>query len=64
MNHDREYLALLVIEVEQVTRQDEVASGGDREKFGQPLDNAEDQRLEKQKPIHSQLSGPSMVDAG
>src|SRR5574340_806740 len=52
LDDDREYLAFFVIEIEQITYQDEVAGRGDRKKFGQTLHDAENQGLEEQKPVH------------
>ena len=53
LDDDGEYLALFVIEVEQITYQDEMTGRGDRQKFGQTLYNAENQGLEEQKPVHA-----------
>jgi len=52
LDHDLEELAAVVIEVEQVAGEDQVAGAGDRQEFGQAFDHAEDQRLEKQDDVH------------
>src|SRR5450759_1736950 len=47
LDDDLEDLALLVIEIEQVANEYQVAGARHRQKFGQPLDHAEYQRLEQ-----------------
>ena len=57
LDDDGEYLAFFVIEVEQITYQDEMPGRGDRKKFGQTLYHAENQGLEEQKPVHARYPG-------
>src|SRR5882757_1996613 len=48
LDQHREGLAeILVIEAEEALHQQEVSGGGHRQELGQPLDHAEDERLEK-----------------
>ena len=46
-----ENLALLVIEIEKVGGQDEMASARNRQELSEPLDDTEDQRLDQQKCV-------------
>src|SRR6185312_10711029 len=57
LDDDCEYLAFLVIEVEQITYQDEMAGRRDRKKFGQTLYDAENQGFEEQKRVHALYPG-------
>ena len=48
LDQHRESLAeILIVEAEEALHQQQVAGGGDRKEFGQALDNAEDECLEK-----------------
>ncbi len=51
-------LALLVIEIEQVPGQDQVARGGNRKEFRKPFDDAEHQGFEQQGQVHRALLYP------
>jgi len=48
LDGDLEHLALLVVEAEQLPGEDQVPGTGDRQKFGQALDDAEDQGVQQQ----------------
>lgn len=48
LDDDLEELAALVVEIEQVAGEDQVAGRGDGQEFGQALDHAEDQGFQKQ----------------
>jgi hypothetical protein len=52
LDHDQEQLAALVVELEQVAGEDQVAGGGDGQELGEAFDQAEDQRLEQGVEIH------------
>jgi hypothetical protein len=52
LDDDFKQLAALVVELEQFPGQDQVAGGGDGQKFGQPLDNAENGCLEQKQGVH------------
>ena len=41
LDHDLEHLAALVVEVEQIAGQYQMPGGGDRQKLGQPFDDAQ-----------------------
>jgi hypothetical protein len=64
LNDDGKYLALFVIEVEQVADQNQMTRGRNRKKFRQTFDYAKDESLEEKKPVHSRLSGRSEEVAG
>jgi hypothetical protein len=55
LDDDLEQLAPVVVEVQQVAGEDQVAGAGDRQEFGQAFDHAEDQRLEEQDDVHERL---------
>src|SRR5712691_779870 len=55
LDHDFEDLSLLVVEAEQIARENQVASGGDRQKFCQTFDDAENKRFREQSQIQSGL---------
>src|SRR5687768_4099966 len=63
LNDDGKYLALVVIEVEQIADQNQVTSGRNRKKFRQTFDYAKDEPLEEKKPVHSRLSSRSRETA-
>ena len=48
LDHDLEHLAALVVEVEQVAGQDQVAGAGDGQEFGKTFDDAENGGFEQQ----------------
>jgi hypothetical protein len=52
LNYQLEDLRLLPTEVKQIARENQVPRGGHRQKLGQTFDNAEDQSLRKQLPVH------------
>jgi hypothetical protein len=52
LDDDLEQLAPVVVEVEQVAGEDQVAGAGDRQELGEAFDHAEDQRLEEQDDVH------------
>ena len=43
LDDDFEQFAAIVVEIEEVAGQNEMAGGRDRQKFGQPFDDAEDE---------------------
>jgi len=47
LDDDVEHLAALIVEAEQIGRQDQVPGARDRQKLGQPLDDAEDQCMQE-----------------
>ncbi len=53
LDHDLEDLALLVVEVEQLPGQDQVAGAGDGQELGQPFDDAENQRFDGECDVHA-----------
>jgi hypothetical protein len=53
LDRDVEDLRLLVVEVQQRTREDEVARAGHRQEFGEPLDDAHDRGLHQQNDVHA-----------
>ena len=53
LDHDLEDLALLVVEVEQIGGEDQVAGARDGEELGEALDDAEHERLEEQCGVHA-----------
>ena len=53
LNHDLEDLALLVVEIEQLTDNDQVAGARHRQEFGQPFDHAQNQRFKQQWNFHA-----------
>ena len=52
LDHDFEQLALLVVEVQQIAGENQVAGGGDWEELGEAFDQAENQRLQQRVEIH------------
>ena len=52
LDDDLEQLAALVVEIEQVAGEDQVAGRRDRQEFGQPFDDAENESLEEKNGIH------------
>jgi len=52
LDGDLEYLAALVVEVEQIAGHDQVAGAGDGEELGQALDDAEDQGFQQEDKVH------------
>jgi hypothetical protein len=53
LDDDLKYLAAIIVEMQQVTNDDEVAGAGNRQEFGGALDQAEDQRFDEQIKIHA-----------
>ena len=56
LDDDLEQLAARVIEIEQVTGKDQMPRRGNRQEFGQPLNDAEDKGFEQQQKVHEALS--------
>jgi hypothetical protein len=56
LDDNLEQLAALVVEVEQIAGEDQVAGRGDRQEFGHALDDAENQGFEQEERIHKRLS--------
>ena len=48
LNDDLEQFAALIIEIEQITGQNQVAGRGHRQKLGQPLDDAQNKGFEQE----------------
>ena len=52
LDHDVEDLALLVVQAEEIRYQDQVACRGNREEFGEALDDPLDDGVEKWRKVH------------
>ena len=52
LDRDFKHLALLVVEIEQLTCENQVAGAGNRQEFGQAFDHAEDECFQEQQEVH------------
>src|SRR3989344_443336 len=55
LDDDFEDLAFFVVEIEQIAHDDQMAGGGDRQKFGQAFDNTENECLDQKSEFHARL---------
>ena len=53
LDDDFEQLAAIVVEIEQIAGENQMAGRGDRQEFGQPFDDAENQGFEEKNRIHA-----------
>ena len=55
LDDDFEQLAAFVVEIEQIAGENQVAGRGDRQEFGQPFDDAENQGFQEKNRVHAVL---------